>query len=491
VSNSGWRFDRHSNGTFTINVDSDGLLSGGTFQTFGGHGGRKWVMNVNGGSVTSPNAWNMSDGLLSDANRVNISNSGTVNVGAITVHEEVIDFTDITGSFTANYGSTFANYAAVEAALGNTFTASGGGVTQATDNGGSFTVFPTTTPHVGGQNNIGTMTLQGTAQNGVGGARFVRVLERPGTDGRFHVSEIEVFAAGVTPNEDVQNSVNGPRLSSNDIAAAGIHVATTTSSIQHGNFAGPFDGNHESGGAVWSTNNVANPRYTLDLGVGAGIETIRVYPRNDTCCQDRFANLRVEVYADDGTGNPGVLLDAFDGPNNAPSGTNAALQGTVSTPPLESADLVATLNGTVTYIFELDGTTADQIVIPNPDPSVYTTILDINNATIQVDILGDLVPGQVYTLLNVDEIVGTYSDLILPQGVDGSALLVDGTVSALAIIPEPTTVAVWGLLGLCWAGLNTWRRRRNGLVELTESRQPWTEENRVAIQQMLDRQLAK
>ena len=27
------------------------------------------------------------------------------------------------------------------------------------------------------------------------------------------------------------------------------------------------------------------------------------------------------------------------------------------------------------------------------------------------------------------------------------------------VIPEPTTVAVWSLLGLCWAGLATRRRR--------------------------------
>ena len=455
VSNAGWQFDRHGDGNYTVNIKQDGLLAGGTFQTYQGSTGRHWTMNVDGGTVTSPNAWGISGGVLNNSNRINISNSGTVDVGAITVHEEVIDFTDVTGSFTADYGSSFTTYSAVQAALGSTFTASGGGATQATDNGGSFTVFPTTTPHVGGQSNIGTMTLWGTPQNGVGGARFVRVLERSGTTGQFHISEIEAFGQGVTPDETGSNSVNGPKLSYNDVAAAGYHAATTSSTLGHGNPTGVFDGDHESGGAVWSTN--SNPQYTLDLGIGAGIETIRVYPRNDICCQDRFANLTVEVYQDDGTGNPGTLLDAFNGPDNAPTGTNAFLEGTVSTPPLVSGDLATALNDSVTYVFEIDGAAADQLTIPNPDPSIYTTILDINNATIQVNLLGDPVPGEVYKLLNVDSIIGTYDQLILPDGVDGSLLLVDGTVTTAAI-PEPSTfvLAALGLLGLACFG----RRRR-------------------------------
>ena len=143
VSNAGWRFDRHSNGTYTVNIKQDGLLAGGTYLNYGGHGGRKWVINIDGGSMTSPNAWNMSDGAGYDANRVNLSLGGTVNVGAITVHEEIIDFADSNAgnSFTANYGGSFANIAAVTAALGSTFTATGGAMLDATDNlDGTFTV---------------------------------------------------------------------------------------------------------------------------------------------------------------------------------------------------------------------------------------------------------------------------------------------------------------------------------------------------------------
>jgi len=92
--------------------------------------------------MLSSNAWNMSDGAGNDGSLVNISAGGTVDVGAITVDEEVIDFadTDLGNSFTADFGGSFANIAAVNAALGTRFTASGGGALQAVDNGGSFTV---------------------------------------------------------------------------------------------------------------------------------------------------------------------------------------------------------------------------------------------------------------------------------------------------------------------------------------------------------------
>ncbi len=140
-----WMFDRHSNGTYNVYIDTDGQLNAtgtGYFAPYGGHGGRQWEINVQGGSITSQAGWNMSDGPGYDANRLNLSNGGTVDVGAITVHEEIIDFADLAAGnqFTAGYGGSFTNIGAVNAALGSTFTASGGGVLQATDNVSNFTV---------------------------------------------------------------------------------------------------------------------------------------------------------------------------------------------------------------------------------------------------------------------------------------------------------------------------------------------------------------
>ena len=75
----------------------------------------------------------------------NISAGGTVSAGPITVHEEVIDFTDLSGSFTAAYGNSFPTYGAVEAKLGETFTASGGGIAHAIDSDVLLDALDTTT----------------------------------------------------------------------------------------------------------------------------------------------------------------------------------------------------------------------------------------------------------------------------------------------------------------------------------------------------------
>jgi hypothetical protein len=139
-----WMFDRHNNGIFTVNIKSDGQLNtagSGDLRSFNGLLNRRWVINVQGGSITSANAWNMSDGAGNDANLLNLSNGGTVTVGPVTVHEELIDFADSTAcSFTADFGGSFPNITTVEAALGTRFTSSGGVKLEATDNGSSFTV---------------------------------------------------------------------------------------------------------------------------------------------------------------------------------------------------------------------------------------------------------------------------------------------------------------------------------------------------------------
>ena len=53
---------------------------------------------------------------------------------------------------------------------------------------------------------------------------------------------------------------------------------------------------------------------------------------------------------------------------------------------LISADLVASTTKTRTIVFDANGDTdmADQLVVENPDPNVYTTILDIDGATFQI-----------------------------------------------------------------------------------------------------------
>ncbi len=216
-----WEFDRHANGTYTIEVKPDGLLSTvgtGIFKSYPGHGGRKWTVKVQGGRVTSDNAWNMSDGPGYDANRVNLSTGGTVRVGPITVHEEIVDFEDgSAGSFSADFGGSFADIAAVRSAVGSTFTSSGGAILEATDNGdGSFTVGTSalgwTNPGV--SNVTTTSALAYATLSVVGGSNAAaRVYWKAGADaGETHTgwdgtNELGTVSTGLVENVLLSNLV--------------------------------------------------------------------------------------------------------------------------------------------------------------------------------------------------------------------------------------------------------------------------------------------
>ncbi|NQT87335.1 PEP-CTERM sorting domain-containing protein, partial [bacterium] len=191
----------------------------------------------------------------------------------------------------------------------------------------------------------------------------------------------------------------------------------------------------------------------------SSVGIVRAFPRNDTCCQDRFANLRFEVFADDGTGSPGLLLGTIDGPDNAPGGTTAMAEAifNMSSGIAAGADIVGSLNAAITHIFEIDALTGtmDLIEIANPSPSVYTTYLDLNDATAVVQLINGVPTPGDYKMLSADNILGTFGELILPQmesyGFDTSQLYETGI---LTITPEPATLSILGL------GLLAVRRRR-------------------------------
>jgi hypothetical protein len=68
-----------------------------------------------------------------------------------------------------------------------------------------------------------------------------------------------------------------------------------------------------------------------------------------------------------------------------------------------------------------------------------------------------------------------------------------------AIVPEPVSLAIWSLLGLCWVGRSIWQQRhglynrgpswnrRRGARCDTATRPPWPEHVRVAIREIIDR----
>ena len=67
--------------------------------------------------------------------------------------------------------------------------------------------------------------------------------------------------------------------------------------------------------------------YWIDLGAARALSQIRIWPRQDGCCGERFSNVRVSVHDDDGQGNIGPETwhgDLFTNGTN-PGATNGAV----------------------------------------------------------------------------------------------------------------------------------------------------------------------
>jgi hypothetical protein len=93
--------------------------------------------------------------------------------------------------------------------------------------------------------------------------------------------------------------------------------------------------------------------------------------------------------------------------------------------------------------------------------------------------------------------VPTLSDIVDASFAYGYVSNTNGTHRIVGIVddivPEPATVAVWSLLGLCWAGMRVWQQRRapTRAPSLNRGRSavrpPWPNHVREAILEIIDR----
>jgi hypothetical protein len=292
-------------------------------------------------------------------------------------------------------------------------------------------LFPVT-HHIAGENNIGVETLTGTQGNEVftplPGAKYVRVVQN--VDDTFQVAELQVFETGTGIN--VARQFYGGIADAKDVGHGGVKERAN-------------DGNTNmvwSGSSMWHSGSEAGTWLEIELANPTDLDSVHFWGRSDEGLQSRQGDFNLII--EDESRNE-LYNERIVG-----LGSTTPYHGSIPVDTLASADLVATLEGVDTWVFELGSN--DQLTIDNPDPGVFTTVLDINDATVEVRLLGELMPGEVYELFDVDSIIGTYDELILPAGVDGSMLLVDGTVTAL---PEPATLSLLAL-----GGLVALRRRR-------------------------------
>jgi len=96
----------------------------------------------------------------------------------------------------------------------------------------------------------------------------------------------------------------------------------------------------------------------------------------------------------------------------------------------------------------------------------------------------------------------------MPEWLGTAAPMADATSSDLSlasiasfhhVMPEPATLAIWSLIGLAFAGAGAWRRR-SGSADWSEgsrqttrqpARQRWSDENRAAILDVIQRGTSK
>ena len=299
------------------------------------------------------------------------------------------------------------------------------------------------THEVGGDNTIGTETLDGTQGNevrgpGLVGAKFIRVDQNRGD--QLNIAEVQAFETGTGDNVALE-SVGS--------------VATQSSTGWSGVASRAIDGNtdgvygHDS---VQHTNNSGYKWWQVELASAADLDSVHIWGRTDSCCNQRLDdfNLIIEDASRLQLYNEQILGVGSD------PGSNRLIQ----LAELLSADLVASLNphdygAGYTYVFELGS--ADMIEVANPDPSIFTTYLDINNADIVVEALGPLPPGEVFQLLSADQLMGQYHSLTLPPGVFAVGDFNETGAVTTAAIPEPATLF---LAGLALSGLGAYVRRR-------------------------------
>ena len=184
-------------------------------------------------------------------------------------------------------------------------------------------------------------TFTYTVSDGVVGSypangRFIMVQNNGTTSRRMDISEIEVFAFGVSPN-------NGTTVSSNDIAATfdGQRAASGFSQPHGTNTTGTVNGLDE-GGAIWSSNGVGN-FVIIDLGANFDIGPSVSTSATTAAARTRLQNFTVSVLADNGSGLPGDVVQSVSFPGQP--ATNGFAELTI--PPLTELTSTATVTVTV------------------------------------------------------------------------------------------------------------------------------------------------
>jgi|GEM_PF-4873495 len=306
---------------------------------------------------------------------------------------------------------------------------------------------------IGGDGAFGTELLSGIQSNsitapGVDGAKRIRIVQN--MNETIQIAELQAFETLTGTNKALQSE--GGVATAKDSGHGGV-----PSRANDGN----TNGNYGSG-SVFHSNSGKDAWLQIELSAETDLDSVHFWGRTD-CCQNRQDDFNLIIENASG--------DVLYNQQHTGIGTSSGRNQLIPLESIVSADLAATLNphdsgAGYTYVFELG---ADTLAIDNPDPSVFTTYLDINNAAFEAEWIDgtqpvDLAAGDTFDLLDADVILGNYNSLVLPELTGGlewniDEFLLTGQLS-VQMVPEPATIAIWSLLGLSFAGVIARRRRR-------------------------------
>jgi hypothetical protein len=281
---------------------------------------------------------------------------------------------------------------------------------------------------VGGDNILGSTTLNGTNSGALDNARVVRIVQNK-VGVPLSVTEVQAFQEGTGTNLALQG--NGG-------------VATQSTSSHAPSFLAG-NGNDDAFNNFTHTNNTVAPgseHWQVTLSANASLDRVRIYDRFDCCAgQLRNENIQLQIFSDTAATNMIFNQQILNMPE---LGLRDVLLGD---------ETLVTLDPAGDYTFEIDGDTlASDVLSIAPVPGTQTHL--VADGTLNVELLAGTIDwGDTFQLLSADIISGSFDQINLPRGGwDLSRLYIDGTITST---PEPASLALWlGLgLGLCAFGL--------------------------------------
>jgi len=287
----------------------------------------------------------------------------------------------------------------------------------------------------GGDDVIGTTSLGGT------NLRFIQITRTDfsaSNNNSLAIAELEAFVGGDTfgtPNTDASSVI----VNTNDVAlgvpqGGSASVTLLEGESSHGATGNLISGLRNTGGNTYqrledSVTGAVVVR--VDLGATEQVGTIRLWQRADGCCQGRLADFQVEGFADSG-GTPGssVFSDSF-------TGIVTPLNGVAT---FALPDDPVTLGATDVVRIDVASDDADLLQIG----STGLGDLTINaGATLELNLTDSFEQynvGDTFQVLQFGTVGGSFNVIQDPEVIfDTSNLLVNGQITVLSKVPEPSS----------------------------------------------------